>query len=143
MVVFIANEENNSVPDIGVDGLMKAGALEQIKNGPLFWVSIYTHTHTHTYIHAFLWCVCVCVCVSIGGGWPDEGRSPGADQERAAVLGEYVCVCVCVCLSIYPILHIPSISPPIVNYSNIYIHTHTHTHRWTARTLSLAWVPVG
>jgi len=38
VVVFIANEENNSVVDIGVDGLMKAGALEQIKKGPLFWV---------------------------------------------------------------------------------------------------------
>ncbi|TFJ85460.1 hypothetical protein NSK_002970 [Nannochloropsis salina CCMP1776] len=38
IVVFIANEENSSVPGIGVDGLLKAGALEQIKNGPLFWV---------------------------------------------------------------------------------------------------------
>lgn len=42
MVVFIANEENNSVVDIGVDGLMKAGALEQIKKGPLFWVRVLT-----------------------------------------------------------------------------------------------------
>ena len=40
MVVFIANEENSSIVDIGVDGLMKAGALEQIKKGPLFWVCL-------------------------------------------------------------------------------------------------------
>ena len=31
-------QENNSIAGIGVDGLMAAGALDQVKNGPLFWV---------------------------------------------------------------------------------------------------------
>ena len=34
----LPRQENNSVSGIGVDGLMAAGALDQIKNGPLFWV---------------------------------------------------------------------------------------------------------
>ena len=33
-------QENNSIAGIGVDGLMAAGALDQVKNGPLFWVRI-------------------------------------------------------------------------------------------------------
>jgi len=38
IVVFIANEENNSHPGVGVDGLMSAGKLDIVRNGPLFWV---------------------------------------------------------------------------------------------------------
>eukprot|EP00051_Salpingoeca_urceolata_P026545 m.477694 g.477694 ORF g.477694 m.477694 type:complete len:493 (+) comp20921_c0_seq1:1550-3028(+) len=36
--VFIASEENNSIPDIGVDVLEKQGKLEAFKKGPVFWV---------------------------------------------------------------------------------------------------------
>ena len=54
VVVFIANEENNSVVDIGVDGLMKAGALEQIKKGPLFWVCMRLVNINHISLFAFL-----------------------------------------------------------------------------------------
>jgi hypothetical protein len=39
IVVFIANEENSSTQGIGVDALMAAGKLDDVKNGPLFWVS--------------------------------------------------------------------------------------------------------
>ncbi|EFJ21664.1 hypothetical protein SELMODRAFT_106336 [Selaginella moellendorffii] len=38
VAVFIANEENSSVVDIGVDGLVKDGLLDSLKNGPLFWI---------------------------------------------------------------------------------------------------------
>ncbi|CAI7805916.1 unnamed protein product [Closterium sp. NIES-54] len=38
VAVLIANEENATVKDIGVDGLVKAGLLDHLRNGPLFWV---------------------------------------------------------------------------------------------------------
>jgi len=37
-VVFIASEENSSIPEIGVDMLMKHHYLDEIKNGPVFWI---------------------------------------------------------------------------------------------------------
>jgi acetylornithine deacetylase len=37
-VVFIASEENSSVPGIGVDMLEKNGLLAPCKNGPVYWV---------------------------------------------------------------------------------------------------------
>eukprot|EP00124_Ichthyophonus_hoferi_P002888 Ihof_evm2s220 gene=Ihof_evmTU2s220 len=36
--VFIASEENNSIPGVGVDALMKEGRLEFLKKGPVYWV---------------------------------------------------------------------------------------------------------
>lgn len=36
--VFIANEENQSVKDIGVDRLMATGKMDHLKNGPVIWV---------------------------------------------------------------------------------------------------------
>lgn len=39
-------KENNSIAGIGVDGLMAAGALDQVKNGPLFWVRILYYIYT-------------------------------------------------------------------------------------------------
>lgn len=33
--VFIANEENSSVPGIGVDALVENGLLDSLKSGPL------------------------------------------------------------------------------------------------------------
>jgi len=36
--VFICNEENSEVEDIGIDGLMKEGKIEHLKNGPVYWV---------------------------------------------------------------------------------------------------------
>eukprot|EP00252_Welwitschia_mirabilis_P013968 TRINITY_DN30972_c0_g1_i1.p1 TRINITY_DN30972_c0_g1~~TRINITY_DN30972_c0_g1_i1.p1 ORF type:complete len:433 (+),score=88.49 TRINITY_DN30972_c0_g1_i1:206-1504(+) len=38
VAVFIANEENSSVLGIGVDALVKDGLLNDLKNGPLFWI---------------------------------------------------------------------------------------------------------
>lgn len=35
VAVFIANEENSSIPGIGVDGLVKDGFLDHLKDGPL------------------------------------------------------------------------------------------------------------
>lgn len=35
IAVFIANEENSSIPGIGVDGLVKDGLLDHLKDGPL------------------------------------------------------------------------------------------------------------
>eukprot|EP00298_Acanthocystis_sp_HF-20_P012350 c19845_g4_i1.p1 GENE.c19845_g4_i1~~c19845_g4_i1.p1 ORF type:complete len:434 (-),score=190.05 c19845_g4_i1:34-1335(-) len=37
-VCFIASEENSSIPNIGVDFVMKEGHLDEIKSGPVFWV---------------------------------------------------------------------------------------------------------
>lgn len=36
--VFIANEEDSSVPGVGIDEMMKHNELNHLKNGPLFWV---------------------------------------------------------------------------------------------------------
>ncbi|KAJ3680660.1 hypothetical protein LUZ60_016938 [Juncus effusus] len=38
VAVFIANEENSSIVGIGVDGLVKDGLLDKLKDGPLFWI---------------------------------------------------------------------------------------------------------
>ena len=35
---FIASEENSSIPNIGVDQLVREGRLEHIKNGPVLWI---------------------------------------------------------------------------------------------------------
>lgn len=37
-VCFIASEENNSIPNVGVDMVMKHGYLDGIKGGPVFWI---------------------------------------------------------------------------------------------------------
>lgn len=37
-IVFIANEENSDFLGIGVDQLVKEGYLDDLKNGPLFWI---------------------------------------------------------------------------------------------------------
>jgi len=36
--VFIANEENTEIENIGVDGLVKNGKIDHLKKGPMFWV---------------------------------------------------------------------------------------------------------
>ncbi|XP_024985823.1 acetylornithine deacetylase isoform X1 [Cynara cardunculus var. scolymus] len=38
VAVFIASEENSSIPGVGVDALVKDGLLDKLKNGPLFWI---------------------------------------------------------------------------------------------------------
>lgn len=38
VIVFIANEENGTFPGIGVDQLAKEGYLDELKDGPLFWI---------------------------------------------------------------------------------------------------------
>jgi acetylornithine deacetylase len=38
VAVFIANEENSSTLGIGVDKLDQEGRLQEIKNGPVFWI---------------------------------------------------------------------------------------------------------
>jgi len=35
---FIASEENSSISEVGVDMVLKAGYLESIRNGPVFWI---------------------------------------------------------------------------------------------------------
>ncbi|KAG7376782.1 hypothetical protein PHYPSEUDO_012769 [Phytophthora pseudosyringae] len=36
--VLIASEENNEIPGVGVEELMKSGKIDFIKNGPVIWV---------------------------------------------------------------------------------------------------------
>jgi acetylornithine deacetylase len=36
--VMIANEENSSIPGIGVDELVKRGLIAHLKSGPVYWV---------------------------------------------------------------------------------------------------------
>ncbi|KAI7743991.1 hypothetical protein M8C21_001758, partial [Ambrosia artemisiifolia] len=38
VAVFIASEENSSIPGVGVDALVKHGLLDNLKSGPLFWI---------------------------------------------------------------------------------------------------------
>lgn len=38
VVVFIANEENATFHGIGVDQLAKEGYMDELKNGPVFWI---------------------------------------------------------------------------------------------------------
>ncbi|KAK2995919.1 hypothetical protein RJ640_029801 [Escallonia rubra] len=38
VAVFIASEENSSIPGVGVDALVKDGLLHKLKQGPLFWI---------------------------------------------------------------------------------------------------------
>lgn len=38
VAVFIANEENSAVSGVGVDKLEQEGRLEELKNGPVFWI---------------------------------------------------------------------------------------------------------
>ncbi|OIW10884.1 hypothetical protein TanjilG_27830 [Lupinus angustifolius] len=38
VAVFIANEENSAISGVGVDALVKDGLLDNLKQGPLFWV---------------------------------------------------------------------------------------------------------
>ncbi|CAH9134241.1 unnamed protein product [Cuscuta epithymum] len=38
VAVFIASEENSSIPGVGVDALVKDGLLDKLKDGPLFWI---------------------------------------------------------------------------------------------------------
>ncbi|XP_042489220.1 acetylornithine deacetylase-like [Macadamia integrifolia] len=38
IVVLIANEENSSIPGVGVDELVKHGLLDKLKQGPLYWI---------------------------------------------------------------------------------------------------------
>ncbi|PIN04864.1 Metalloexopeptidase [Handroanthus impetiginosus] len=38
VAVFIASEENSSIPGVGVDALDEHGWLEKLKPGPLYWV---------------------------------------------------------------------------------------------------------
>jgi len=38
VVVFIANEENSDIPDIGVDGLIKNGKMAHLKKGYMYWI---------------------------------------------------------------------------------------------------------
>ncbi|KAL0296301.1 UNVERIFIED_CONTAM: Acetylornithine deacetylase [Sesamum radiatum] len=38
VAVFIASEENSSIPGVGVDALVKDKLLDALKQGPLFWI---------------------------------------------------------------------------------------------------------
>jgi acetylornithine deacetylase len=37
-IVFIACEENSTIPDVGVEYLLEKGHLDELKAGPMFWV---------------------------------------------------------------------------------------------------------
>lgn len=32
------SEENATIPDVGVDAMLKDGRLERYKNGPIYWI---------------------------------------------------------------------------------------------------------
>ncbi|XP_065175134.1 uncharacterized protein LOC135805072 [Sycon ciliatum] len=38
VAIFIACEENSTIPDVGVDKLLKDGRLDELKGGPVYWV---------------------------------------------------------------------------------------------------------
>ncbi|XP_038680475.1 acetylornithine deacetylase-like [Tripterygium wilfordii] len=38
VAVFIASEENSSIPGVGIDALVRQGLLDKLKGGPLFWI---------------------------------------------------------------------------------------------------------
>ena len=38
VVIFIANEENSTFVGLGVDQLAKEGHMDELKQGPVFWV---------------------------------------------------------------------------------------------------------
>ena len=38
VLATICSEENSSIPNVGVDMLLKDGKLDNLKNGPLYWV---------------------------------------------------------------------------------------------------------
>ncbi|XP_065912239.1 uncharacterized protein [Dysidea avara] len=38
VAVFIACEENSTIPDVGVEMLLKNGKLDHLKDGPVYWV---------------------------------------------------------------------------------------------------------
>ena len=38
LFVVVASEENASIPDVGVDAMLKDGRLERYKNGPIYWI---------------------------------------------------------------------------------------------------------
>ncbi|BBN18864.1 hypothetical protein MPTK1_8g06150 [Marchantia polymorpha subsp. ruderalis] len=40
VAVFIANEENSTTLNVGVDALVADGLLDHLKNGPLFWIDV-------------------------------------------------------------------------------------------------------
>ncbi|KAL3683019.1 hypothetical protein R1sor_001041 [Riccia sorocarpa] len=40
VAVFIANEENSTTLGVGMDALVKDGLLDNLKNGPLFWIDV-------------------------------------------------------------------------------------------------------
>ncbi|KAL2643014.1 hypothetical protein R1flu_010601 [Riccia fluitans] len=40
IAVFIANEENSTTLGVGIDALVKDGLLDDLKNGPLFWIDV-------------------------------------------------------------------------------------------------------
>lgn len=35
---YFYSEENTSIPDVGIDMLLKDGKLDQLKAGPVYWV---------------------------------------------------------------------------------------------------------
>ena len=36
--VFIANEENGVIPNIGIDEMQRRGEIDFLKNGPMYWI---------------------------------------------------------------------------------------------------------
>jgi acetylornithine deacetylase len=52
-VVFIASEEDSSVPGVGVDVLEKNGLLAPCKNGPVYWVDCADSKPCVVSLHAF------------------------------------------------------------------------------------------
>ena len=38
LLLSMCSEENPTIPDVGVDMLLKDGRLEMLKDGPIFWV---------------------------------------------------------------------------------------------------------
>lgn len=53
--MFIASEENQEIPGVGVDELVKAGKLERLKNGPVYWVDSADKQPTIGTGSAFVW----------------------------------------------------------------------------------------
>ena len=38
MDILYYSEENSSIPNVGVDALLKDGKLEKLKDGPVYWI---------------------------------------------------------------------------------------------------------
>ena len=92
--IILCSEENTSIPDIGVDMLLKDGKLDNLKNGPLYWVDTSDSQPCLGTASAAMWTL---KC---------RGRLAHSGLPQQVHLYEYnyvcirICTCVCLCVCV-------------------------------------------